>query len=274
VALRLENLDRQRSTAALVSAMQRDLEWFGLSWDTVVIQDQFHDRHEAALDQLAAAGRLYPCRCSRAQRRAAGRRAPDGGWAYDNRCRGRALPGGDWRACDEPLRARLADEPVRLVDDSGLDLTQTPAYDMGDPIVRRRDGAIAYHLATVVDDAAAGVDRVVRGRDLATSTATQVALAGLLGLPVPSYRHHFLLLETRGDKLAKLHGAVGADELRAVYSAEALCGLLAHWAGLQPTPKPCTPTALLATFSWSTVRQRDLTVIWDGQQLTADPDAP
>src|SRR5690606_24865195 len=121
-------------------------------------------------------GRLYPCRCSRKDRRQSGRRAPDGGWAYANTCRDRPLSPGGWRACDETLRVRLDDDAIRLVDEGGLDLSQTPARDMGDPIALRRDGVLAYHLVVVVDDAASGVTRVVRGRDLATSTATQVAL--------------------------------------------------------------------------------------------------
>src|SRR5207302_9840336 len=166
-------------------------------------------------DRLAAGGRLYPCACSRSDRT---RRAPDGGWAYDNTCRDRALPAGGWRAVDLPLRASLPDDRVELVDDGGLDLAQTPARDMGDPIVRRRDGVIAYQLAVVVGDADAGITDVVRGRDIAPSTATQVLLQRLLGLPTPRYRHHFLLLEERG-KLAKLHGSIPFSQLRARHTA-------------------------------------------------------
>ena len=97
--------------------------------------------------------------------RACGRRAPDGGWAYDNTCRGRPLD--DWRTATDAVRLRLDDDHVSLVDDGGLDLSQTPARDMGDPIVRRRDGVIAYQLAVVVDDAAAAITDVVRGKDIA-----------------------------------------------------------------------------------------------------------
>ena len=105
-------------------------------------------------------------------------------------------------------------------DESGLDLSQHVAAEMGDPVLRRRDGAIAYHLAAVVDDARAGITRIVRGRDLATSTATHVALQRLLGLPTPAYRHHFLLLEESGGKLAKLHGSIGWRELARSQSAQ------------------------------------------------------
>ena len=138
---------------------------------------------------------------------------------------------------------------------------------MGDPVLRRRDGAIAYHLAVVVDDAAEGVTRVVRGRDLAPSTAIHCVLQRALGLPTPSYRHHLLLLEERGAKLAKLHGAVGWQALRAQLSPEALCGWLAWAVELQPEPRPRRPAELLADFDWSRVRARDAVVRWTGREL-------
>ena len=194
VLLRLEDLDTTRVRAAWAEQLREACAWLGLDWDEVVVQSVRGAAHEAALDALAAAGRLYPCTCSRAAR-SGGRRAPDGGWAYENTCRGRPLPPGGWRASADALRAQLDDGPLTLVDEGGLDLSQAPARDMGDPIVRRRDGVIAYQLAVVVDDGAAGITDVVRGRDIAPSTATQVALQRLLDLPTPRYRHHLLLLE-------------------------------------------------------------------------------
>ncbi len=271
VLLRLEDLDRTRVERGFVDDMVAALSWFGLDWDEVHVQSERRAGHEAALDALAAAGRLYPCRCSRKQRRAHGRRAPDGGFAYANTCRDRRLPAAGWRAVDEALRVRLDDDQVSVIDDSGLDLSQVPAYDMGDPIVRRRDGVFAYHLAVVVDDAAAGVTRVVRGRDLAASTATQVALQRLLGLATPSYRHHLLLLEPQGDKLAKFHGSVGVDTLRQHYTSAALCGLLAHAAGLIDEPAPCAPRALLADFDWSRVGAVDRVLAWRAPTLVLAP---
>ena len=259
--LRFEDLDVTRCRRQWRDQMIDDLAWLGLDWDEVVDQSALAAQHEAALDALARAGRLYPCTCSRADR-TGGRRAPDGGWAYRNTCRGRPLPTGGWRAADGPLRVRLDDDRVELVDEGGLDLSQTPALEMGDPIVRRRDGVIAYQLAVVVDDAASGVDRVVRGRDIAPSTATQVLLQRLLGVPAPAYRHHLLLLEPRGDKLAKLHGSIGAPALRARHDAAELCGLLAHAAGLLDAPAPVTPRALLSGFTWDRVAREDRVVVF------------
>jgi glutamyl-Q tRNA(Asp) synthetase len=109
----------------------------------------------------------------------------------------------------------------------------------------------------VVDDARAGITRIVRGRDLATSTATHVALQRLLGLPTPAYRHHFLLLEESGGKLAKLHGSIGWRELARSGSSRALCGRLAQLAGLTQDAREKTPRELIASFDWKRVRTDD-----------------
>jgi glutamyl/glutaminyl-tRNA synthetase len=218
----------------------------GLAWDETVIQSDRGPAHEAAMDLLARKGRLYACRCSRSDRAASGRRAPDGGWAYDNICRARVID--KWRTCDEAVRARLDDDRIELVDELGVDLSQAPARDMGDPIVRRKDGVIAYQLAVVVDDHDGGITDVVRGRDIAPSTATQIMLQRLLGYDTPAYRHHFLLLEPAGEKLAKLHGSIPFSTLR--YAGPELRALLARACGL--------PSDRVEDFDWARVRRDDL----------------
>ena len=263
--LRLEDLDMPRVKAAWSEQMVDALAWLGLAWDEIVVQSSRTPRHEAALDALAAQGRLYPCTCSRTAR-GRGRVAPDGGRAYENVCRDRALPVGGWRALtDTAVRVRLPDERVELVDEGGLVLSQTPAYELGDPIVRRRDGAIAYQLAVVVDDAEGGITDVIRGRDIAASTATQVMLQRLLGFAQPRYRHHFLLLtHAGGNKLAKLHGSVPWTELRARYTEpRELAGVLTIAAGLGTG----TPRELVAGFSWGRVPTADKVVEWRAGQL-------
>jgi len=271
VLLRLEDLDPNRSQEAFADAMRRDLDWMGLHFDDTQRQSHAREQHEQALDDLAEIGALYPCACSRADLRRHGQRAPDGGFAYPNRCRARALPIGGWRHCDEPLRARLPEGKIEPLDEGGEPLAQVPCKDMGDPVVRRRDGAIAYHLASVVDDASAGVDRVVRGRDLAASTATQVALLRLLDQPEPAYRHHLLLLEERPSeperKLSKFHAAVSATTLRRTYRADALCGVLAHACALRPDATPVTPDELLGDFDWGRVARADQVLRWTGGRL-------
>lgn len=270
VVLRLEDLDPDRSNADLASRMIDDLAWLGLDWDQVVHQSERADAHAEALEALAEQGRLYPCSCTRSEIRALGIAAEDGGWRYPGTCRERSLPpsaSGGWRGTSLPLRVRL---PARLAvprDESGLQLRCESGLPPGDPIVRRRDGAVSYHLASVVDDHGSGVTRVVRGRDLAPSTPVQVALQQLLGMATPVYRHHLLLLEERGGKLAKLHGAVGAEQLRRRYSAFELCGVLAHLVGLEPAPRPVTPRELALHFDWERVRNQDLAVRWTGKTL-------
>lgn len=258
IVLRLEDLDHTRLRPGQREAMCDALEWLGLDWDERVVQSERSSGHEHALDSLETQGLLYPCQCSRKQRRATGRRAPDGSFAYDNICRDRTLPDGGWRACTESIRVRLPDTRVELIDENGIDMSQTPSFDMGDPIVRRADGVIAYHLVVVVDDAKSAITHVVRGRDLASSTATQVQLQSLLGLAHPVYRHHFLLLETRSQKLAKMHGSLPFEELRKNYSGSQFCGYLAYLAGITEDDAAVSPQELVTEFDWSRVRRDDL----------------
>jgi len=255
--LRLEDVDPERCTPESADDMRAALRWFGLDWDAEELQSRARPHHEAALDRLAELGLLYPCRCSRSEIARSGVRAADGGWRYTEQCRERSLPAGGWRAADAALRFRVPDGRVALVDESGLDLSQDVRHEMGDPVLRRRDGAIAYHLAAVVDDARIGVTRIVRGRDLATSTATHVALQRALGFPTPSYRHHFLFLEESGGKLAKLHGSLGWRELARAGSGEATRQRIAELAGIT------TP------FDWARVRADDCVLSWTGSELTA-----
>lgn len=275
VALRLEDLDRERSKPALVAAMVGDLAWLGLDWDAIERQSEHGERHGAALERLIGAGRVYACDCSRARIRAEGALAPDGSHRYPGTCRARVVSRADWRERSEPLRLRLDDEmPVALVDESGLDLSGDPARAFGDPLLRRRDGAYAYHFVSVVDDEAQRVGRVVRGRDLAPSTMLQEAIRRLLGFPTPRFRHHCLYLERSGDKLSKLHGAVSIDALRRRYDAESLCGAIASGVGLVPPGTRCRPRDLVATFDWSRVSARDVELVWDERSGLAAAPAP
>jgi len=249
--LRLENLDPDRSRAEWSTGMERDLEWFGLDFDETVVQSDRASVHEGALDRLEGDGRLYPCACTRSEWREIATSEPGGGLRYPGTCRERALPAGGWRRSEEPLRVRLE-----------------PGGEFGDPVVRRRDAAVAYHLAAVVDDAESGVTRVVRGRDLEATTGLQNELRDLLGLSRPEHRHHLLLLEERGEKLAKLHGAVGLPELRAHYRPGELCGWLARAAGLIADPVDLRPSDLVADFAWEKVGVDDRIVRWQPPHLS------
>ncbi len=263
VALRLEDLDPERSNRGLALAMERDLAWLGLDWDACERQSEQRERHDAVLERLVDGGRVYACDCSRARIREAAVLAPDGSYRYPGHCRARVVSRADWRTCALPLRLWLEGPPVELRDESGLDLSGDAARAFGDPLLRRRDGAYAYHFVSVVDDEAQGVGRVVRGRDLAPSTMLQAALQRLLGFPTPRYRHHCLFLERSGEKLSKLHGAVSIEALRSRHDAAALCGAIASHVGLAPVGTLCHPSELIAEFDWARVSARDVELAWD-----------
>lgn len=254
--LRLEDLDPERCRPEFAEDMRRALAWIEIDWDTEELQSASRARHEAALDALAAERRLYACRCSRSEVRRDGGVTSDGTPRYPGTCRNRLVRSEDWRQSPDALRVVLDTVP-EVWDEGGPRL---PSHDAGDPVVRRRDGAVAYHLAGVVDDAAAGVSRIVRGRDLAASTAIQCALCRLLGWEVPTYRHHFLLLEARGEKLAKLHGAVAWHALREVKSGPETRRELLRIAGLAPD---CSPE----NFSWNDVAGEDRIARWEAPEL-------
>lgn len=266
VILRLEDLDRERTKPGYVEAMLRDLEWFGLDWDRRSMQSEHSVRHEAALDDLVGSGCVYACDCSRAEVRAAGRPTPDGSHRYPGTCREHVVSAQDWRRIERPLRLRLESARVVLRDESGADLGGDALELFGDPLLRRRDGAYAYHFTSVVDDAAAGIGRVVRGRDLAPSTTLQAALQRVLGVATPAYRHHCLFLERKGEKLSKLHGAVGVETLRRRYEASELCGLLASFVSLVPAGSACRPEDLVSGFDWARVSAPDVELCWDERE--------
>ncbi|TVR12639.1 MAG: hypothetical protein EA401_08625 [Planctomycetota bacterium] len=268
VILRIEDLDPQRCNPRKVQDLIDQLQWFGLDdWDTVEIQSQHNQRHQHGLQQLVDSGLVYSCICSRSIIRAHNLPAADGGWVYPGTCRGRVLSQrAPDQSSDQVLRIQI-DGRESLCDESGADLSQDIAQAMGDPVLVRRDGAISYHLASVIDDSAMGVTRVVRGQDLAASSALQARLRRLLGDPIPQYRHHFLLLQPHGAKLAKFHQAVGVPELAQKYTGPQLCGFLAWISGLKPDATPCLPQDLLPHFTWQRVSLEDRVLHWDGSQL-------
>jgi glutamyl-tRNA synthetase len=234
--LRFEDLDAARVRPGCAQEQAGSLAWLGLDWDgEPVWQSQRIALYAAALETLRQRGALYECFCSRAdvRRAASAPHGPDGP-LYSGRCR--ELD--DRERAEQRSLGRTASLRVRLDGPSG------------DIVVRRGDGVIAYQLAVVVDDAAQGVTRVVRGADLEDSTGRQLELYRLLSLePVPRYAHVPLLLGADGERLAKRHGAVGLAELRAQGAdPRALVGWLAHSAGLLDAARPCTPAELVASF--------------------------
>jgi glutamyl-tRNA synthetase len=195
----------------------------GLDWDgPVVRQSERMELYEEAIARLDADALLYPCYCTRAEIRAAAS-APHGISAsdrYPGTCRGlTAAQRAEREAAGRPPALRVRSEDVRVGFEDRLLGRFGEIVD--DFVVRRNDGTPAYQLAVVVDDAAQGIDEVVRGADLVDSTPRQILLARLLALPEPTYAHVPLVLGPDGQRLAKRHGAValperdeGPDELR------------------------------------------------------------
>lgn len=262
IRLRVDDLDGPRVVAGAAERQKASLRRLGLDWDgPAVRQSERGAAYDAALERLAAAGRLFACRRSR--RDLAGlATAPhspgigggsDGGPPYPAAWRTSPLaPEVLGTLRDAAVRFRVAEGVVRFVDRVQGPVQEDVAAAVGDLVLRRRDGVVAYQLAVVVDDAAAGVTEVVRGADLLASTARQIGLAHALGAPVPAYAHVPLLVSARGEKLSKRDGALGVDALLdAGVSAEALVGWLAGVLGQGDTPR--TPPAVAASFDWTHV---------------------
>lgn len=252
IVLRIEDLDAERSKPVHIDAVQRDFEALGLTWDEGPYFQ--HDRTEAyrtAYHELRARGLVYPCFCTRADLHAAS--APHRGEkpVYPGTCRGLSDAERAARAQQRTPAQRLAvpDERIAFVDQVQGPYEQDLARDCGDFLVRRSDGAFAYQLAVVVDDAAQGVTSVVRGVDLLCSTPQQLYLQQLLGLPHPVYAHVPLLVAERDRRLSKRDRDAALDELLARFKTPAaVIGHIAGIVGLAPTCDPATPEELLATF--------------------------
>ncbi len=243
--LRVEDLDRTRCRPELVAQALEDLAWLGVAWEEPVWrQSERLDVYAEALASLAARDLLYPCFCSRKEIAAAVSAPQEGdavgpdGPVYPGTCRGlseaeRAARGRsgapaalrlDMRKAVAALggrgvvsklsfkeigagpqreKGRIALDPVALVEV------------VGDVVLARKDFPTSYHLAVVVDDAAQGVTTVTRGEDLFAATQPHRVLQALLGRPTPQYRHHRLIRDAEGRRLAKRDRDKGLAELRA-----------------------------------------------------------
>lgn len=207
--LRIEDLDPGRCRPEFVEGIYEDLRWLGLSWDgDAVIQSCRTEAYAEALETLRSQGLVYACFCTRAEI-AQSLTAPhgDAGSLYPGTCR--PLPDNPERRAGTPHCWRL--DAAKALEVAGLpgwmeeggERFQSKRGDFGDAILARKDAPSSYHLSCVVDDAASGVNLVVRGADLRPSTPTQRLLQVLLGLPEPAYLHHSLVTHEDGRRLAK-----------------------------------------------------------------------
>ncbi len=199
--VRIEDIDAPRTVPGAADDILKTLEGFGFEWDgEVVFQSRRIDLYHAALVRLQLAGHVYPCSCSRSEIAAAtSRRSIDGGLVYPGTCRVGLKDGVAARA----WRLRVPDREFILHDRVQGASRQNLERDVGDFVLLRADGQYAYQLAVVVDDAAQGINAVVRGVDLLDSTARQVWLQQCLELPEPRYAHLPVAVNRAGDKLSK-----------------------------------------------------------------------
>jgi glutamyl/glutaminyl-tRNA synthetase len=220
--LRNDDLDAVRFRLDFVDAMIEDLRWFGFSWEEPMIsQSDRRPRYRAALDRLHAAHLIYPCTRSRRDvLEAAG--APHEGGPDDEP----VYPKSFRPPLDVPLPPLDDATPVnwrfRVPDEADIEFNDkrmggqraTAGVDFGDFLVWRKDDTPSYQLATTVDDAELGVTEVVRGSDLIRSTFRQLLLFRALGWAAPRYYHAPLLVDDKGQRLAKRHDALALRTLR------------------------------------------------------------
>lgn len=208
--LRIEDLDRVRAGAE--QRQLADLAAIGLDWDGPIVRQSDRARYyDAALASLAGRGLVYECFCSRREIREATSAPHSAPGAYPGTCRDLTASERDARRRDRPAALRLRAETTTFVVEDALHGTYEGVVD--DFALRRGDGAVAYNLAVVVDDAQQGIDQVVRGDDLLSSAPRQAYLATLLGVPPPAYVHVPLALNVEGQRLAKRDGAVTLTDL-------------------------------------------------------------
>jgi glutamyl-Q tRNA(Asp) synthetase len=205
--LRMEDLDRPREQSGAADQILRALERLGFEWDgPVVRQSARAERYCAVLADLARRGFTYPCGCTRKELEDSVL-AIDGARVYPGTCRHGLAPGKHARA----VRLRTHAAPIAFRDRIQGEIEQRVEREVGDFVVRRADGTVAYQLAVVVDDLDQGVTDVVRGADLLDSTARQIHLQRILGAPQPRYAHVPVAVNAAGEKLSKQTGAAPLD---------------------------------------------------------------
>lgn len=266
--LRIEDLDPQRSRRAFAQQIEDDLRWLGLDWDEYYVQSERSEIYTHYLNILREKGLTYPCFCTRADIMAT--QAPhesDGRIVYAGTCRPKHLEDA-WLNVDvhpsgrkPATRIIVPDEEISFVDAHYGAQSVNLAQHCGDFVLRRADGAWAYQLAVVVDDALMKVTEVVRGRDLLLSAPQQIFLYRLLGFEVPTFCHLPLLCNLAGQRLCKRDKSLDLGEIRkAGHSPEAVIGKLAFYAGIIDRAETVLAQELVSEFKWDKVPLEDILV--------------
>jgi glutamyl-tRNA synthetase len=262
-----EDLDGPRVVEGLAEEQRRDLAWLGLDWDEgpdrggpfgPYEQALRGERYERALRSLDRRCRLFPCRRTRRELQdvASAPHGPERA-PYPASLRPERIEPG-WldrllAGAGEPAAVRFRVDPVEV---SWRDLAlgerrERVDVEVGDFVLRRRDGLWAYQLAVVVDDLEMAIDEVVRGADLVSSTGRQILLGEALGGRPPRFGHVPLMVGAHGDKLSKRDGGATLGALRdAGVSAAGVAGYLAYTLGLRDRLEPVAPAELIVDFRW------------------------
>lgn len=240
--VRIEDVDEPRTQPGAAESILATLEHCGFEWDgPVEVQSGRKALYRDALDRLRNAGHAYPCGCTRKEI-ADSALATDGARIYPGTCRHGLASGRSERA----WRVRTDGATIEFEDRLQGRIAQSLEREVGDFVLFRADGYFAYQLAVVVDDAAQGITDIVRGADLLDSTARQIHLQHLLGLPTPTYLHLPVAVNPAGEKLSKQTEAQAAGpqaiaaalaflghappaELRAAPAKELVAWGIAHW---------------------------------------------
>ncbi len=224
--LRIEDIDLTRCRRDYETAIVQDLTWLGLAWDGEVRRQSEHfDDYRGALARLDGEGMLYPCFCTRREiqaeiARASGAPQGEAGPLYPGTCKrlsaserqDKIATGADYALRLDVAKAIARTGPLEWLEDGNL-VAAAPGT-LGDVVLARKDVPVSYHLAVTVDDAVQGVTLVTRGADLFTATHVHRVLQALLGVPTPVYRHHPLLTDASGRRLAKRDRAVAMRDMR------------------------------------------------------------
>lgn len=273
--LRIEDLDPQRCKRDYALQLEDDLRWLGLNWDAGGIEDPLYVQsqrgaiYEEYLHRLQELGLTYPCYCSRADILAT--QAPhesDGRVVYQGTCRPdgtaqkEAFIAQKAATCTHAPATRLCvpDRDIPFIDGHYGPQSINLAKECGDFILRRADGAWAYQLAVVVDDALMGVTEVIRGRDLLQSVPQQLYLYEILGFEAPKFAHLPLLCNLQGQRLCKRDQSLHMGVLRNQYSAPQLLGLIAYHAGLIDRPEAISASELIPYFDWNRIPTADIQI--------------
>lgn len=259
VHLRIEDHDRGRARDEYIQSIYEDLAWFGFKWDSQSIQSKRDEVYLKALETLEKQGLVYPCYCSRKQLEEENPKSETGEIVYRGKC---FLQTSSWRATTRHLdsgsvagmtcstennvphnlRVIIPDKVIEWHDLRLGDFRENPKEQCGDFPIRDRDGQWTYQFAVCVDDIDEGITHVVRGEDIRSSTARQIALMRLLGRNEPPvYLHHPLIVDPAGKKLSKREMAHSLRQDRtAGATAEELLGRVCFKAGITASPAPLT----------------------------------